>query len=751
MRVSLCNWSTIRGGRPRETGGAHTCAYLVLLAVLALPGSAWALRRPAMAVPGPTLLFLRPAAAAQWPGELSGQIVDSVNAAPLGAVEVLVEPGAWRTSTDASGGFRLRGLEPGSYQISVLRLGYGRTSRDITVENGRVTRVRIELNPVALEMLGITATVAVPGGVVLSRADIAGSGARTAGDALEGIAGIVIQEQARGGPQRVSIRGANPDAVLVLLDGVPINDPVTGEADLSTVSARTLTGVTVLPGALSARFGPRASAGVILLQSSGDLEPVQVSTWAGALGQAGVGVGGGRALGNGRWNGRLEGRRLDGGFAFSVPSEAGGGEGYRDNADLIAWNASTGWSGRLWAGNLVATAGLETLRRGLPGRSFAPSADARQDLDRARVSLGWNGGVFDEGSLSVRTYATRQATGFNDSDPPFGTPYDDRTVLWATGGSVAGAIPGIGVLREVSGGVDVDVQSVTSDALASDAPPRRTDLGLRASGVWSPPAGQWTVSSSVRAHWVGRTDRWHGSHEIALDVPLGSLSLRVAHRSAFSPPTLGDQFFREGVGVEPNPDLRAERVPSEIAAQLSWTGLVAGASVRASAEAYEGDMKGMIVWRPDFRFVWSPRNMDVLRSGGEARVDVDLPGTGLSLGGSVSLTRATYDREASDDVQVAYRPRYGASVNAAWRYGPWSVRFGSRHTGARFPVPAPVNELDGFWVTDFDVGLSWRLGAWDAETRLRIERLFDVTDALIFAFPDPGRTLRVEFRVGPDS
>ena len=143
--------------------------------------------------------------------------------------------------------------------------------------------------------------------------------------------------------------------------------------------------------------------------------------------------------------------------------------------------------------------------------------------------------------------------------------------------------------------------------------------------------------------------------------------------------------------------------------------------------------------------------MDVLRSGGEARVDVDLPGTGLSLGGSVSLTRATYDREASDDVQVAYRPRYGASVSAAWRYGPWSVRFGSRHTGARFPVPAPVNELDGFWVTDFDVGLSWRLGAWGAETRLRIERLFDVTDALIFAFPDPGRTLRVEFRVGPDS
>ncbi len=751
MRVSLYNRSTMCGGRPRRTGAAYACAGLLLLAVFAFPGSASAFPRPALAVRGPASALPRPALATQWPGELSGRIVDSVTGTPVSAVEVLVEPGAWRTSTDASGGFRLRGLEPGAYRVSLLRLGYGRTSRDVEVQNGRVARVRIELTPVALEVDGITATVSATGGVVLLRAAIVASGARTAGDALRGVPGIVIQEQARGGPQRVSVRGANPDAVLVLLDGVPLNDPVTGEADLSTVSARSLTRATVLPGALSARFGPRASAGVILLESSGDLEPWQLSTWAGALGQVGLGVAGGRALGKGQWSGRLEGRRLDGGFGFTIPTEAGGGEAYRNNADLVTWNASTGWASGLWGGDLSATAGLETLQRGLPGRSFAPSPDARQNLDRARVSAGWNGGVLNDGSLSVRTFATRQATRFRDSDPPFGTPYDDRTVLWAGGGSVEGAIPGIGVLREISGGVDADVQSVESDVLGSDAPPRRTDLGLRASGTWSPSAGGWTVSSSVRGHWVGRTDRWHGSHEIALYVPLGALSLRVAHRSAFSPPTLGDQFFREGVGVEPNPDLRAERVPSEIAAQVSWAGQVVGAAVRAFAEAYKGDMKGMIVWLPDFRFVWSPRNMDVLRSGGEAGLEVELPRSGLSFGGSFSLTRATYDREVSDDVQVAYRPRYGASVSAEWQRGPWSFRFASRHTGARFPVPSPVNELDGFWVTDFDVGRSWLVGAWSAETRLRVERLFDVTDALIFAFPDPGRTLRVELRIGPNS
>ena len=735
MRVSSFYRSTMRGGRPRWTGAAHGCAAygcaaLVVVAALALP---------------------RAASATQWPGELSGRILDSFTRTPLGAVEVLVEPGAWRTSTDASGAFRLRGLEPGSYRISVRRLGYGRTYRDVEVQNGGAARVTVELTPVALELVGITATVAAAGGVVLSRAAIVASGARTAGDALRGVPGIVIQERTRGGPQSVSLRGANPDAVLVLLDGIPLNDPITGEADLSTVSARSLTRATVLAGALSARFGPRAAAGVIALESSGDSDPWNVSTWAGSLGQLGLGVGGSRALWNGRWVGRVEGRGLDGGFGFTIPAEAGGGEAYRSNADLLTWSASTGWSGSLWDGDLSAIAGLETLERGLPGRSFAPSPDARQDLGRTRISVGWNGGNLGGGSLSVRGFATRQTTRFQDSDPPFGLPYDDRTVLGALGASVEGEIPGIGVLRVISGGVDLDVQSVESDALSSGAPPRRTDLGLRSSGTWSPSAGAWSLSSSIRGHWVGRTDRWHGSHEVALNVPLSRLYLRVAHRSAFSPPTLGDQFFREGVGVEPNPDLRAERIPSEIAARLSWAGGVAGADVQVSAEAYRGDMKGMIVWLPDFRFVWSPRNTDVRRSGGEARLEAELPGAGVTVGGSFSLTRVTYDRPGSDDVQVAYRPRYGATVSVGWQRGPWSFRLASLNTGARFPVPAPLNELDGFWVTEFDVGRRWLFGGWSAESHLKIERLFNATDALIFAYPDPGRTLHVEFRVGPSS
>ena len=166
MRVSSFYRSTVRGGRPRGAVASRARMHLAVLAALALPATA---------------------SATQWPGELSGRIVDSLTKTALGAVEVLVEPGARRTSTDASGGFHFRGLEPGSYRLSVQRLGYGRTYRDVEIQNGVVARVALELTPVALEVVGITASVTSTGGTVLLREAIVESGARTAGDALRSV------------------------------------------------------------------------------------------------------------------------------------------------------------------------------------------------------------------------------------------------------------------------------------------------------------------------------------------------------------------------------------------------------------------------------------------------------------------------------------------------------------------------------------------------------------------------------------
>ena len=71
--------------------------------------------------------------------------------------------------------------------------------------------------------------------------------------------------------------------------------------------------------------------------------------------------------------------------------------------------------------------------------------------------------------------------------------------------------------------------------------------------------------------------------------------------------------------------------------------------------------------------------------------------------------------------------------------------------GTRYPVAAPVNALDPFWTLDAALSARWVMGGWAVSPLLRVERLRDERDPFIFAFPEPGRTVRVEVRIAPAS
>ena len=90
----------------------------------------------------------------------------------------------------------------------------------------------------------------------------------------------------------------------------------------------------------------------------------------------------------------------------------------------------------------------------------------------------------------------------------------------------------------------------------------------------------------------------------------GPTSITLAVGGGVTPPVLADLFFREGVGVRVNPDLRPERVRWEVGAGARRE-LPHGGHV--GLRLFAGRVADMIVWAPDFRFIWSPRNFDVVR------------------------------------------------------------------------------------------------------------------------------------------
>jgi iron complex outermembrane receptor protein/vitamin B12 transporter len=151
-----------------------------------------------------------------------------------------------------------------------------------------------------------SATAAV---TVIDREEIEASGARTVADLLRLAPGVdVTANGTRGGFTTAQIRGGDPNFTLVLLDGVPLNDPTyqVGDAfDLEGLPTAAIERIEIVRGPLSAVYGSTGLAGAIHIISRegkpGRLVPeVEVQGGNAGLHSAGATFSGGAGKG-GTW------------------------------------------------------------------------------------------------------------------------------------------------------------------------------------------------------------------------------------------------------------------------------------------------------------------------------------------------------------------------------------------------------------------------------------------------------------------
>jgi outer membrane cobalamin receptor len=679
-------------------------------------------------------------------------VTDAITGEPVENAFVEVVGAGLSAYTDGRGEFRIRGLESGEQTLRVSRMGYAPSERRVEVRNGASTWVNVSLGvqPVEIDEIAVEATAAIDATRdVITRAEIESSGELTAAGLIEGRAGVVVQRRGPGAPQTVSIRGSSADEVLVLLDGAPLNDPITGAADLSTVPTSQIETLTVLRGSQSAIYGPGAAGGVVLIESRMTAPPLGLSAETGSLGYwSGRAETSGPLLGL-AWSAGGQVRRAEGSFEFERPRELGGGRATRQNADYYEADGFASAVGGLASGDLRLRGGFTQLERGVPGPSFLPTPSAREELTRWRGQVTWDR-VAGRFRHAARLFGVYQDVRFVDPAPPQGLPYDSRTEALALGGRLSSELDLQSAMRSLWSGVEVRDQRYESTVLDAAAPGGRFDFGAFVGGELSPGS-----SSSTRLVAALRVDRddlaksWYPTHELSLTAVAGPATLRARHASSFSPPTFGDQFFREGIAVEPNPNLKAERIPSDIGLGVSVGGNLGTTTASLSIDGYIADVKDMIIWAPDFRFVWSPRNFDVKRRGVDVQAQLGLPARNLELHGTYSLARVTYDRPGDDDVQVIYRPRHSGTVGLSWQPGSWFFSADARFVGTRYPVPAPLNALEPFWTWDLRLRRSFAAAGWQITPMLAVDRVFDNRNSLIFGYPEPGRVIRFEVAAGP--
>jgi vitamin B12 transporter len=651
--------------------------------------------------------------AAQAPARLLGRVVDASTQAPVAQAEV--RAGDLHAVTGPDGGFLLGSVPPGRLRVEVRRIGYAPWSGVVEILPGLDRTVAVSLVAVALGLDSIT-VLAASGGISIGGNELARRGHDLA-QALDGWEGVAVRRTGSAGPAAPQLRGGGPDEVLVLVDGFALNDPLSGRADLRRIPSAEVEKVTLLAGAQTVRAGSRAIAGVLAVETRRPLRP-EGSSWAGSHGALGLRLG----ASAGPLAVSASSERDASGFDYTVPEVRGGGQAERRNA---GGTQSTVFA-RLDGPVELSLRGSQS-ERGLPGTTTNPTLLAHAE-DRS-VLLGIRREARLHSSASLQWIETRAA----DPAPVAGPAYDSYT-------------HGIGGTAELGlrGGIGLGAWSGEAGAAVEARGDRFGGDGVRDGASFSHAALRLdaalhrgrtsivTVAPAVRLDlWTGHT-RPVASARLDVGVQRGRTALTASVGSAVTPPVLADLFFREGVGVQLNPDLRPERVRWEVEAGVRRD---LGPAGTLSVRAFAGRVGDMVVWAPDFRFVWSPRNFDVRRRGGEVSLALN-PLRGLRLDGSATLAAVTYDHPGG--AQVQYRPRVTYAAGAAWSRGAWGADVRWHRIGARFPNSAGTNARPA--ISLIDLGLERRLGG-SLLLRAEVRDLADARAEFIAGYPTPGRTL----------
>jgi outer membrane receptor protein involved in Fe transport len=216
------------------------------------------------------------------PSARVGGVVLDPTGAPVRGAEVSLTVGrsdSRRVSTGDDGRFAFEGVSAAEGRLTVSARGFARRELSWRVLEGRAAEVEVVLNPAPLdERVTVTATrtetklgETAASVAVLSAETLAASAALTLDDALRQVPGFQLfrrtgSRAANPTTQGVSLRGVGASGAsraLVLLDGVPLNDPFGGWVYWGRAPRQAVESVEVLRGGASDLYGSSALGGVV--------------------------------------------------------------------------------------------------------------------------------------------------------------------------------------------------------------------------------------------------------------------------------------------------------------------------------------------------------------------------------------------------------------------------------------------------------------------------------------------------------
>ena len=646
--------------------------------------------------------------------EVHGRVADAAGDAPLAAVAVRSRRTTVRT--DGEGRFTI-GAAAGD-TIHFARVGY-RPRAVVAGLPGDTLRVTLEAMVLRLREVEVLAARERSSARLWAARDVTAaraSGAQTLPQLLATLPYVVTR--ATVGGVALSMRGSRAGQVLVLLDGMPLNDPAVGSADVSDLPLAALGTVTALPGTDAARWGSGASGGVLSLSSGAG--PV-IATGASSFGGAAVEGAGGVDMGD--WRGRVGAslRTARNDFEFVNTDGAGRDTSERRvNADERSASLfATATSSRV---QLLALA--TRTERGLAAPMNVRGTAARERLmrvlARAQASLG---------SWSAAVGARAIDVAYGDSLRPASA--SDVTAL-------SGDAELSREVASVSLRAGVGADRVQGTRLTTTVRPRlfaAASREVRARGM--------RLSASARLDAV-RDGGVHVSPALAVERP-ARVTLFARAAQGFRVPTFYDLYVSSPLGIEPR-TVDPERVVLDAEAGVR----VLEGDVLLQAAGFTRLTRDAIVWLPG-SFTWSPRNVERERVyGAEARVSAGRGALRGELWAGAYETRATLDGLV---VPTPYAPATTGGATARWGWRALALEASATALGRRAFIAAPSArslELPGIVLADLTLSHSFPLRGARGLASTGIRNITDRRWEAVRRYPSPGRSWTVTLALSPE-
>jgi vitamin B12 transporter len=558
---------------------------------------------------------------------------------------------------------------------------------------------------------------------VITRHDIEARGADAVEDALRAVPGVdVVRNGAEGNTATMRIRGANSEHTLVLIDGVPANDPSapSGGFDFSILDAGDIERIEVLRGPQSTLYGSDAIGGVVsIVTHRGRGRPeAEVSLEGGSFGTLREAV---SLAGNGSaadWSLALS-RKVSQGISAASADE---GNTERDGFSRLNLSARLGKGNEDQDGWAVVLrmareeAELDEFNPATYVFSDDPDSTGRTDEEFLRAVLRRGlGGVFQRAGISLAEYRRRYRNRPDPLNPDdSSSAYDGRRVKADWQGTLA-----LGS-HSLTGGVEAGRDEASSDYRSAffgseSVPSRSADT----SAVFL--EDSWSVGEAFALALGGRLDRHSRFGDAAtcrvapswLVAP--GLRLRGSCGTGFKAPSLY-QLFSPLYG---NPDLAAERSRGwDLGAELT----LAGGDATVAVTHFANRFTDLIDWVMTDFLTFSGEYRNVARAesrGTEISLHAAM-GDGFALKGSATLARS---RDLASGLDLPRRPREKYSATLAWDVGEGSsVSLDQTWVGKRRDNSwSAGDDLPAYQLVSLaastPVAAGWRVG-WRAENLL---------------------------------